>query len=135
MKALAAVPVVVGSFLIISGTILQGSPGMMFFAIGLVTLMIVPVTALLCRHRMKYEQAISYGTGATGAYGAALLTFCVTLIRVASFERWTPEYWACLFIGYVLCGLGYALPALCVVHYYQTRAQVKSHEAQQSACT
>ena len=135
MNALAAVPPVVGSFLIIYGTILQGSPGMMFFAIGLATLLIVPVTALFCRHRMRHGLGISYGTAAAGAYAAALLTFCVTLIRVARFERWTPEYWACLFIGYVLCGLGYALPALCVVHYYQKRAQVKSHEAQQSACT
>jgi len=122
MKALTAVTGGVGSLLIIYSYIIKGSVGMNLFALGLTTLIIVPVTALLCRHRMKRGNGISYGTAVMGAFGAALLTFCVTLIRVAWFESWTQEYWACLFIGYVLWGLCYLLPALGVVRYYQRQA-------------
>jgi hypothetical protein len=121
IRALAAGTGVAGGFMIMYGTVIQGSPGMMFFAVGLSTLLIVPVTALLCRHPMKSGKEPSYGTAVMGAYGAVLLTFCVTLCRIARFESWTPEYWAALFIGFVLGGAFYVLPAFGVVHCCQTQ--------------
>ena len=122
MKALAVVTGVAGSLLIFYGCIAQGSPGMQLFLFGLTTLLIVPATALLCRHRVTRGMRVSYGTAVVGAFGAALLAFSITLIRVARFESWTPEYWACLFIAYVLFGLFCVLPALGVVRHYQDKA-------------
>jgi hypothetical protein len=86
---------------------------------GLLTLLIVPATALLCRHRMRHGKRVSYGTAVVGAFGAALIAFSITLIRVARLESCTPQYWACLSIAYVLFGLFCVLPALGVVHHYQ----------------
>ena len=125
-KALAAVPGIVGGLLIVYGLIIQGSPGMMFFALGLATLTIVPVTALLCRFRIKRGDRISYGTALTGAFGAVLLTASATLIRVARYESWTPAYCAGWFIGYVFLSLCYVLPALGIVHYYQKKGVTRN---------
>ena len=123
MKALAIVTGVAGSLLIFYGSIVQGSQGMMLFLLGLTTLLIVPVTALSCRHRVTRGMRISYGTAAAGGFGAAFIAFSVTFLRVARLESWTPEYWVCLFIGYVLFGLFCVLPALGVVRHYQGRSK------------
>ena len=81
---------------------------------------------LFCRHRIKRGKEPSYGTAAMGAYCAVLLIFCVAFSRVARFESWTPEYWAALFIGYVLWGAFYILPAFGVLHCYQTQRSQQS---------
>src|SRR5437867_6539617 len=112
MKAFAIMSGVAGSFLIFYGSIVQGSPGMTLFLLGLMTLLIAPVTALLCRRRVTRGMRVSYGTAVAGGFGAAFIAFSVTLLRVARLESWTPEYWACLFIGYGLFGLFCVLPAL-----------------------
>ena len=121
-KVLAAVPCVVGSLLIACGHIIQGSPGMRFFAFGLAALMILPVTALLCWFRMKRGNGISYGTALTGAFGAVLLTDCVVLVRVARYESWTAAYCAGWITGCFFLSLCCVLPALGIVHYYQKKA-------------
>lgn len=123
MKVLAIVTGVTGSLLIFYGSIVQGSPGMMLFLVGLTTLLIVPVTALLCRHRIMRGMRISYGTAVAGGLGATFIAFTVTLLRVARLENWTPAYWGCLFIGYALFSLFCVLPALGVVRHYQERSK------------
>ena len=122
MKALAMVTGLGGSLLLFYGSIVQGSPGMTLFLFGLTMLFIVPVTALLCRHRVTRGMRISYGTAMAGGFGAVFIAFLVTFLRVARLESWTPEYWTCLFIGYVLFGLFCVLPAIGVVRHYQKRS-------------
>ena len=122
-KVLAIVTGATGSSLIIYGSIAQGSPGMSLFLFGLMTLLIVPAMALLCRYRVTHGKRISHGTAVTGAFGAALLAFSITLIRVARLEVWTPEYWTAIIIGYGLFGLFGVLPALGVVRHYRARSR------------
>ena len=123
MKAFATGTGLAGCSMILYGSIVKGSPGMMLFLLGLTTLLIVPLTALLCRHRTTRGMGISYGTALAGGFGAAFIGFLVTFLRVARLENWTQEYWACLFIGYVLFGLFCVLPALGVVRHYQGRSK------------
>jgi hypothetical protein len=134
IKALAAVTSLAGALLIIYGTIAS----LTLFMFGLTALLIVPLTALLCRYRVTRGKRVSYGTAIASAFEATLLTFIVTFsfgdasvvshLRVARLENWTLEYGTGLLAGFILWVIVYLFPALGVVHLYQKQA-VRKYEA------
>ena len=80
----------------------------------------VPLTALICRHRIKHHKRVGVGvTLACGSIFPCLLYLFILSVSWGSSKAWHPFIYlgACSFIT-ALC----ILPALGVVAYYQKRS-------------
>jgi hypothetical protein len=92
-------------------------------------LMTIPLTALICRHRLRCKRQVSYGTMVGGAFCASLLFVIGTAFYYNGWDALTIDGWMYdkfFGTGAVFIVLGFitvvcVLPALGVVVYYQRR--------------
>jgi|SRR5579862_1571147 len=92
-------------------------------------LMTIPLTALICRHRLKRGKRLSYGTMFAGAFLAAVLFVVSSSIYFNGWDVFTIDGWmddkyfgrGAVFTVLGSITLMCVLPALGVVVYYERR--------------
>ena len=92
-------------------------------------LVTIPLTALLCRRRLKRKKPISYGTMLAGAFFASVFFVVSSSVYFNGWDVFTLEGWmddkffgrGAVFVVLGCITLMCVLPALGVVVYYQMR--------------